>query len=511
MTKKLTITMLSSLSNPSVPAASGSVAAPSLRNVMKRKKDGSSSDSQEDDDGASPSNTTLNLTTNWPRFWIVASKQGSPDVTSVSPFVIDKTLQGCIGTAKTIKKLRSGVLLIEVSREAQAVSLQRLAMIASIPIAVTPHRSMNSCKGVVRSYDLAQMNETELLDELRSQNVTEVRGISVTKDGVRRRTNTTILTFAQPTIPRSLKAGYLNVPVEQFFPNPLRCFKCQKFGHHQTLCKHPAACARCGKAAHGDDPCAGPPHCVNCSGTHSAFDKTCSKWLHEKEITKIKFSQNISFPDARKVVEGCQPTQGRSFAAVAAKTSKSIGTQTEVVHCTCQSRPAPVSGLPASPTRNMDVQTDVEADDLPGISQAPRPIDNRPNSPRLSSKAATIVADNKARLVEKQAAASAAKQAGLAKLGGKPSSLPVSAGNAQGGARPKTPGNNTNNKNKTWKDTGSDPARAPKGSQDPIVSFNQFSTLSQESMDSLDPIDLPEASGGASGRGRRNAGSKKPT
>jgi len=159
----------------------------------------------------------------------------------------------------------------------------------------------------------------------------------------------------------------------------------------------------------------------------------------------------------------------------------------------------------------MDVQTDVEADDLPGISQAPRPIDNRPNSPRLSNKAATIVADNKARLVEKQAAASAAKQAGLAKLGGKPSSLPVSAGNAQGGARPKTPGNNTNNKNKTWKDTGSDPARAPKGSQDPIVSFNQFSTLSQESMDSLDPIDLPEASGGASGRGRRNAGSKKPT
>ena len=145
VTKKLTITMLSSLSNPSVPAASGSVAAPSLRNVMKRKKDGSSSDSQEDDDGASPSNTTLNLTTNWPRFWIVASKQGSPDVTSVSPFVIDKTLQGCIGTAKTIKKLRSGVLLIEVSREAQAVSLQRLTMIASIPITVTPHRSMKVC------------------------------------------------------------------------------------------------------------------------------------------------------------------------------------------------------------------------------------------------------------------------------------------------------------------------------------------------------------------------------
>ena len=505
--------MASSLLNPSVPAASGHVATTSLRNVIKRKKnkEGSSSDSQEDEDVDSPSSNTC--VSNWPRFWILASKQGNPDVTTVSPFVIDKTLQGCIGTAKLIKKLRSGVLLVEVSREAQAVSLQGLTMIASIPITVTPHRSMNFCKGVIRSFDLAQMNEAELLSELQSQNVTEVRAISVMKDGMRRRTNTTILTFAQPTIPPYLKAGYYNVPVEQYLPNPLRCYKCQKYGHHQSLCRHPAACARCGQAAHGEEPCSGPPHCINCSGGHSAFDKTCSKWLHEREITKVKVSQNVSFPDARRIVEGRQPTQGRSFAAVAAKVMKSTGTQTEVVHCTCQGRPSPPgSGLPTSPTRDMQLQTDVETDDLPGISPVTNPTTNKPNSPRLSSKAATIVAENKARLAEKQTAATAAKQAGLAKLGGKTSTIPTKPNNAQAGAngaRPKTPGNKLN---KTWKDTGSDPERAPKGSRDPITSLNKFSSLSHESMDSLDPIDLPEAaSGAAAGRGRRNAGSRKPT
>src|SRR6202021_1798111 len=118
-----------------------------------------------------------------------------------------------------IKKLRSGVLLVQVGREAQAVSLQRLTMIASIPISATPHRNLNSYKGVVRSYDLAQMNEAELLCELQSQNVTEVRGISVTKEGMRRRTSTPILTFANPTIPASLKAEYLSIPVQQYFPN----------------------------------------------------------------------------------------------------------------------------------------------------------------------------------------------------------------------------------------------------------------------------------------------------
>ena len=118
--------------------------------------------------------------------------------------------------------------MVEVSREAQAVSLQRLTMIASIPITVTPHRSLNSCKGVVRSYDLAQMDDAELLSELQSQNVTEVRGISVTKDGMRRRTNTTILTFAQPTIPPSLKAGYLSIPVQHI---PVRTAMIRAPGH----------------------------------------------------------------------------------------------------------------------------------------------------------------------------------------------------------------------------------------------------------------------------------------
>src|ERR1700690_3036042 len=98
--------MASSLLNPSVPAASGHVAKKSLRN-MKRKKNktnSTSSDSQEDDDGASDSNIVT--TKHWPRFWIIASKHGSPDVTTVSSFVIDKLLQGSMGSAKTIKKLR---------------------------------------------------------------------------------------------------------------------------------------------------------------------------------------------------------------------------------------------------------------------------------------------------------------------------------------------------------------------------------------------------------------------
>ena len=74
----------------------------------------------------------------------------------MSPFVLDKVLQGWVGTVKSVKKLRSGVLLVEVTRETQATKLLTLELILDLEVHVSPHRSLNSCKGVVRSYELAQ-------------------------------------------------------------------------------------------------------------------------------------------------------------------------------------------------------------------------------------------------------------------------------------------------------------------------------------------------------------------
>ena len=143
------------------------------------------------------------------------------------------------------------------------------------------------------------------------------------------------------------------------------------------------------------------------------------------------------------------------------------------------------------------------------ISPVTQPTNN--TSPRLSNKAAAIVADNKARLAEKQTAASAAKQAGLQKLGGKTSNIPTKTGNApsaaNGGARPKTSGNN---QTKTWKETGSQPERPAKGSLDPARDTNDYLFLSVESMDSLDVFDAPDAAAGGS-KGRKFVSSKKPS
>src|SRR4051812_21545822 len=131
----------------------------------------------------------------WPRFLIIESNDQNRPVTALSPFVLDKSFKACIGTVKNVKKLRSGVILVEVEKRQQSDNLLGLKTILDLSISVSPHRTLNTSRGVIRSYDLAQIEEQVLLQELSPQGVIDFRPIFVTRDGMRKRTNTAIVTF----------------------------------------------------------------------------------------------------------------------------------------------------------------------------------------------------------------------------------------------------------------------------------------------------------------------------
>jgi len=100
--------------------------------------------------------------------------------------------------------------------------------------------------------------------------------------GGKRNTNTFIITFKTASIPKHLKIGYIRVSVLVYTPNPLRCCKCQKFGHGQKACRVRETYATCGQAGHNNDRCSNELKCANCTGNHSAFSKSCPKWIFEK-------------------------------------------------------------------------------------------------------------------------------------------------------------------------------------------------------------------------------------
>ena len=112
---------------------------------------------------------------------------------------------------------------------------------------------LNSSKGVVRNWELARTDPDEIKENVPM--ITDVHRIVVKKNNVEIKTNTLILTFNTPQIPDYQKNCYLNIPITQYVPNPIRCYKCQRFGHVTGRCKHSETCARCSETGHKDDTC----------------------------------------------------------------------------------------------------------------------------------------------------------------------------------------------------------------------------------------------------------------
>ena len=63
---------------------------------------------------------------------------------------------------------------------------------------------------------------------------------------------------------------------------------------------------------------------VNCGEKHSADSKECRIWRKEKEILRIKFTRNISFVEARKLVEAPIPISGISNANITQSSMKKV-------------------------------------------------------------------------------------------------------------------------------------------------------------------------------------------
>ena len=134
-----------------------------------------------------------------------------------------------------------------MSRKAHGENLLRTQTFHDLKVRVFPHSSLNSSRGVIRCPDLRGYSEQEILEEMKTQCVTAVKRFRVRKDGQLKDTNTFVFTFNTPVMPSTIKIAFLRVTVEVYIPNPLRCFNCQQYGHHEDRCKNHPVCTKCGE------------------------------------------------------------------------------------------------------------------------------------------------------------------------------------------------------------------------------------------------------------------------
>lgn len=235
------------------------------------------------------------------RYVVLESTDASTPLSNLSPFEIHRALVE-VGLFKNVTKLRDGCILVETLDSDLSRKLLNLSSLGDIQIKASAHRTLNYSRGVVRSRDLKLCTEEEIVQELSTHGVTKCVNITITDaQGQKRKSNTHILTFCTASPPKHVIVGYERLPVDLYIPNPLRCFRCQRYGHVGTKCSGTPACARCGSSNHDAGVCdSNAPRCVNCEGTHSADSKDCPKWQLEREVQKVKAEKGISFYEARR-------------------------------------------------------------------------------------------------------------------------------------------------------------------------------------------------------------------
>ncbi|GBN56576.1 hypothetical protein AVEN_93061-1 [Araneus ventricosus] len=195
-------------------------------------------------------------------------------------------------TTALFEEIKNFHLVFLQSKVCAKASHKSINVTNNIPVAVSAHATLNSSKGVVSCGELLNVPIEEILKGFQPQGVTQVQRIKIRKNGQLIGTKHLILTFHSPRIPESVRAGYIKLTVRPYIPNPLRCFKCQRFGHSKDSCRGTLTCARCAEAGQDSSNCTESEKCVNCKGSQTSFSRLCSAWKFEKEIKKPSEASN---------------------------------------------------------------------------------------------------------------------------------------------------------------------------------------------------------------------------
>ncbi|GFU54078.1 uncharacterized protein TNCV_3313471 [Trichonephila clavipes] len=294
------------------------------------------------------------------RFLIISLPNS--EMTKVSPFAIQKALIG-IDEPKSVKRLRSWDLLVTLLFKLNPFLLRSFSSIVLLQLVHTNLLIPAVVSFLKLTYWALLMGKSS-------------RGFPVR-------------VLFRPILPTNIKAGYLNCRIRPYIPNPLRCFKCQRFGHSQTSCRGQLTCSRCASVGHASKDCSLELKCVNCLQPHPSDSKICPKRKKEKQIQEIKTTKNISYPEARKLID---PQLSQTYAQAAKSSTLNNSTQTDE-NITKTKRPplkllAPLSSkqrtnIPTAVTTSSSAQTQL----LPSISSKPSATsDPQPPTPMSKTK-----------------------------------------------------------------------------------------------------------------------------
>lgn len=270
----------------------------------KRKRNDeiqSLSDKSEEKRNRNEENVTKN-----PFMYIKGRTEDLAAIVKKKPVQMKRELYQKVGPYEDLKIMGSIIRISfkeEEMREKlmKVVSLIGVEVLVSKPYSVhkeTEHRNNSKMftpesKGIIFGIDEGITDE-ELIEETGAEQVYRL----LRKEGQSKiKTTTVVLTFKETILPEYTYIGCMRRKVKQFIPRPIRCFRCQQYGHKTTDCKaNKEKCAGCG-GEHTYEDCK-TKHiniCPNCKGEHQAGSKDCPKYQLVQEVLETSVKKNVLF------------------------------------------------------------------------------------------------------------------------------------------------------------------------------------------------------------------------
>lgn len=224
------------------------------------------------------------------------------------PFIVGKSVEsaanGPIEGAST--EAQGTRYTLKVRNPAQVDKLLKLTtLMDETEVVVQLHPNLNVSRCVVSCFEAIRMEEKDVLRGLISQGVIQVQRITRRENGKPVNTSALILTFNRCNYPSQVKIGVLRVSTRPYYPNPLLCYGCVRYGHPRARCPGPKRCLNCSaehELSEGVE-CEAAAHCINCGGPHRPNNRQCPVYKKEVDVIRMKVDKNLTYPEARKRIE----------------------------------------------------------------------------------------------------------------------------------------------------------------------------------------------------------------
>ena len=123
-------------------------------------------------------------------------------------------------------------------------------------------------RGMILGFSLGENVEVEML---KGGTITGIRQLQAFRNGEKGDSPSVFLEFKDEVLPGKVMVRYMSFNVRAYVPPPLRCFKCQRYGHTASVCKGKQICGRCGREqAYGACWSNSTVKCCNCGGNHTS-------------------------------------------------------------------------------------------------------------------------------------------------------------------------------------------------------------------------------------------------